>query len=97
MAQALKLAPAIAKIRMDLPGWPPLRLWLPIFLLWPLIYLALALAVALFAFFSLAVGKRSVLEYPDTVFAEPFRLLHATRDLSVDVDTNGGRFHVSFD
>lgn len=84
------ILPVLARLR--LPHWP--ALWLPVFLLWPLLALAFALclAAAVPAALVLRAPRRKVL----LAVVETFHMLCALRGTRIRVSNADADFDISF-
>ena len=87
----MMLPPALLRLRLRSPraSWP--TLWLPLFLLWPLLFVLFAL-IASFGVVALCVAAQLSVARAFELCSSTYRLVCATRGTHVDV--TGPRSHV---
>jgi len=83
----VNLPPALLHLEVARPSRRPVRLWLPLFLLWPvaLVLCALALVVGAVADVALFLLRRSYHHYT-ILLVRVFALVCATRGLVIRID-----------
>ena len=89
------MPPAVTRIRVERSHGKDLRLWVPVILLWPLLFAVglLALAVAALADAVLLLGGRSYHHYTRLI-AGCLEILAETRGTIVRVDGPGTNVHI---
>ena len=86
--------PSILRIRVARPGRRRIGLWLPLFLLWPLLLVLAALLGTLALVAMVLMGRRGTTMLRG--LGRLFVMACAVRGLKVDVDQPDGKFMVSF-
>lgn len=89
------MPPAVTRIRVERSRGKDLKLWLPVILLWPLLFVVglLALAVAALADAVLLLGGRSYHHYTRLI-AGCLEILAETRGTTVRVDGPSTNVHI---
>ena len=82
-----------ALLRLRLPRWP--TLWLPLFLLWPLILLVFVVLAVALSVLEARAGKRRTSVFESVVSL--WQLLCALRGTRVDVEAAGTHVLVAID